>query len=79
MYKRQIPCRGYELQPSREGTEAAFPLKVPQSGDAPEESDKPCVHDALVKEQEQEPEVAADRYRQQNVCHADWAPLKAGL
>ena len=22
-------------------------------------------------EQEQEPEVAADRYRQQNVCHAD--------
>ena len=29
-------------------------------------ADNPRVHDALVKEQEQEPEVAADRYRQQN-------------
>ena len=41
------------------------------TGDALEEADNPRVHDALVKEQEQEPEVAADRYRQQNVCHAD--------
>ena len=35
----------------------------------PEEADNPRVHDAPRKGAGTEPEVAADRYRQQNVCH----------
>ena len=45
---------------------------VPVSGKCSEKDyERLFIRDPEVKEQEQEPEVAADRYRQQNVCHAD--------